>query len=181
MARDCTCSGEPGQYCPRCAALLAYALGHVPVDAIFYGPQTPEEQRSSSGETPGKGGEPEQRLLDRVRALAKINGFKTYHTNRSDRSEPGFPDIVATNGRCILMAEIKSATGKLTQEQAQWIALLSHTGLVDVRVWKPSDWPEIYAYFTQRNPTTQHDNADTGARAQQGFPRVARRFFREDN
>ena len=181
MARDCTCSGEPGQYCPRCAALLAYALGHVPVDAIFYRPQTPEEQRSSSGEAPGKGGEPEERLLDRVRVLAKKHGWLCYHTRDSRRSGAGFPDVVCTNGVRIVIAELKSATGKLTQEQAQWIALLTHTGLVDVRVWKPGDWPEIYAYFTQGNPTTtQHDNADTGTRAQQGFPRVARRFFHED-
>ena len=179
MARHCTCSGEPGHYCPRCAALLAYALGHV--DTLSYGPQIAEEQRSSSGETPGKGGDSEQRFLDRVRALAKGNGFHAYHTHRSDRSEPGFPDLVCTDGTRILIAELKSATGKLTEEQAQWIALLSHTGLVDVRVWKPSDWPEIYAYFTQGTPTTQHANADTGARAQQGFPRVARRFFHEDD
>ena len=179
MARDCTCSGEPGQYCPRCAALLAYAPGHV--DALFYGPQTPEEQRSSSGETPGKGSESEQRLLERVRALAKEYGWLCYHTYRSEKSEPGFPDMVCTDGTRILIAELKSGTGKLTQAQAQWIALLTHTGLVDVRTWRPGDWPEIYAYFTQGNPTTQHDNADTGARAQLGYPRVVRRFFHEDD
>ena len=30
---------------------------------------------------------------------------------------------------------------------------------------------------TQGNETIQHDKSDTGADAQQGFPRVARRFF----
>ena len=40
------------------------------------------------------------------------------------------------------------------------------------------DVPE--ATCTQGTPTTQHDNADTGARAQQGFPRAVRRFFHED-
>ena len=34
---------------------------------------------------------------------------------------------------------------------------------------------------TQGNDTIQHDKSDTGAHAQQGFPRVARRFFHEDD
>ena len=186
MARHCTCSGEPSQYCARCEALLARAEGRVmpaDVNALFHGSSAAQEQRSSSGETPfpWKGGEPEQRLLDRVRTLAREQGWLCYHTRDSRRSEAGFPDVVCTNGVRIVIVELKSDTGKLTQAQAQWIALLSHTGLVDVRVWKPGDWPEIYAYFTQGTPTTQHDNADTVARAQQGFPRAVRRFFHEDD
>ena len=90
---------------------------------------------------------PESRVLEVVRHHAKSNGWLFYHTFDSRGSEPGFPDVVATNGKRLLFAELKSATGKLTIEQTQWIELLKHAG-IDARVWRPKHMQdEIPNYF----------------------------------
>lgn len=90
---------------------------------------------------------PESRVLEVVRHHAKSNGWLFYHTFDSRGSEPGFPDVVATNGKRLLFAELKSASGKLTIEQTQWIELLKLAG-IDARVWRPKDMhEEIPNYF----------------------------------
>ena len=105
-------------------------------------------QRAESLKKKGLGKVPEQTVLNAVRLHAKINGWVVYHTYDSRRSEPGFPDIVATDGQRILFAELKNANGKLTVEQNQWINLLLHTGKVDVHVWRPEHiYDAIPNYF----------------------------------
>lgn len=42
-----------------------------------------------------------------VRDYAKLMGFMHYHTHRSDRSEPGFPDCVMVRGSRLIFAELK--------------------------------------------------------------------------
>ena len=180
MPQGCTCPRDGSFYCPCCQGLLGRTGHKGGTRRLAEASRMPQELRSSSGTPVDAGGESEQRLLERVRALARHHGWLCYHTHRSDKSEAGFPDLCMTDGSRIIFVELKSATGKLTIEQANWLALLEHTGKVDTRIWRPADWPVIYAYFTQGTPTTQHDNADTGACAQQGFPRVVRRFFHED-
>lgn len=81
----------------------------------------------------------EAELLQAVRDLARMRGWLVYHTHRSDRSEPGFPDVIAVHPRGHLLAvELKSATGRITREQRTWLEALQHAG-VDARVWYPAD------------------------------------------
>ena len=87
----------------------------------------------------------EEDLLKRVRSLARLHGWLCYHTYDSRRSEPGFPDVVATNGQRVLFAELKNKTGKVTREQQQWLELLAHAQTIDVHLWRPSD--DVAAYF----------------------------------
>ena len=154
MPSGCTCPVDGAYYCARCQALLARASIAGP--AFAKAPTMAQDQRSPGRASP-EDREAEERFLARVRSLAKANGWLCYHTHRSDRSEAGFPDLVCTNGARILIAELKSATGKLTKEQAWWIELLRHTGTVDVRVWKPKDWPAIQDYFTQAQEARRDD------------------------
>lgn len=70
--------------------------------------------------------------------FARLNGWLCYHTRDSRGSEAGFPDIVAIRGDRILFRELKTETGKVSAEQARWIAALEHAGQ-DVAVWRPSD------------------------------------------
>ena len=77
---------------------------------------------------PGQKAMPEEALLRHVRALARRCGYLCYHTHDSRKSEEGFPDVVLTNGKDVIFAELKSRTGKLTEAQSLWLELLRHAG-----------------------------------------------------
>jgi hypothetical protein len=79
-------------------------------------------------------------LQARVIRLAKITGWRYYHTHDSRRSVGGFPDLVLVHPRQrrILYRELKRRTGRVSPEQTAWIAALAAAG-ADVRVWRPMD------------------------------------------
>ena len=89
---------------------------------------------------------PESTLLKAVREAAHGAGYLTYHTYRSTKSEPGFVDLIlARPGRPLYAVELKTATGKLTVEQARWQTTLAQcTGVVSA-LWRPADLPHIRA------------------------------------
>ena len=91
---------------------------------------------------------PEEQLLADIRALATRLGWLCYHTHDSRRSQAGYPDLTLTNGRRVIFAELKTATGKPTQEQATWLALLRHAGQ-ECYLWRPADWPEVVRVLSQ--------------------------------
>lgn len=83
----------------------------------------------------------EAQFQQQVIQLAKLNGYPLiYHTHDSRRSQPGFPDLVlvsVTRGRH-LVRELKTAKGRLTPEQLEWITGMQMAG-VDAGVWRPED------------------------------------------
>lgn len=84
---------------------------------------------------------PEAKLLQAIREACKVKGYLVYHTHRSDKSEPGWPDLVITNGFWLKFWELKKEKGKVSKEQQMWLDTLSALPLdVDVRVVRPSDW-----------------------------------------
>jgi hypothetical protein len=90
---------------------------------------------------------PEKLFMAKVVKIFQDAGWKTYHTHDSRRSDPGFPDLVCVRPwkpyhRCLLWAELKTMTGKVSQVQHDWIAALE-AAQVEVFVWRPSDLPEI--------------------------------------
>jgi hypothetical protein len=82
----------------------------------------------------------EAQLQDAIRELARIRGWMYFHPYDSRRSTPGFPDLILVHPRTgqLIAAELKSATGRLTDAQKQWIGALYRAG-IDVRVWRPED------------------------------------------
>ena len=80
--------------------------------------------------------------------LAKLCGWRTYHTHDSRRSNPGFPDIVMVHPKrgLVVFAELKREGGRTTQAQRDWLADLRQAGVA--YEWRPSDWPEIVAVLT---------------------------------
>lgn len=98
----------------------------------------------------------EKELLEKVRALAKAYGYLIYHTHRSERSEPGFPDLTLVHPKTnrLVFAELKKEKGHLTDHQKTW-----HQALLGVwvriedvdalddkcqpifsaHIWRPSD------------------------------------------
>ncbi len=92
---------------------------------------------------------PERAFQASVRRLALQSGFLIYHTHDSRRSDPGFPDLVLCRPGSLIFAELKTATGKLSEEQAVWVDVLCHSiPGVECYVWRPEDWPSITARLT---------------------------------
>lgn len=81
-----------------------------------------------------------------VMDLLKLRGWIAYHTFRSDRSEPGFPDIVALRNGKLLALELKSAKGRLTQSQIRWLDQFAKVPGCTAGVVRPADdWTELEA------------------------------------
>jgi hypothetical protein len=72
--------------------------------------------------------------------------FRPARTDRGWRTplsgDAGFPDVVAVRGDRVLWAELKAEKGRLSDEQAKWLAALGMAGQ-SVHCWRPSDWPTI--------------------------------------
>ena len=104
-------------------------------------------------------------LLQQVTELARVYGWRFCHfrpglTGRGWRTaltgDAGFPDLVlvsADRGRCIF-AELKSDTGKATQEQQAWLLELTAAGL-EVYLWRPDDLDKIADTLAWQGRPTQ--------------------------
>lgn len=78
-----------------------------------------------------------------VIAFAKWHGWSVYHTYRSDRSEPGYPDLTMVRNGQLVCAELKSTKGRLTSEQVDWLARLGLVPGVVAEMWRPADWERV--------------------------------------
>lgn len=88
-----------------------------------------------------------------VVSLAKHMGWRHYHTHDSRRSEPGWPDLALVRDRLVL-AELKTETGRVSAAQERWLTLLSSAG-VETYLWRPSDRDEVMRVLSRRSrPTT---------------------------
>jgi len=89
-------------------------------------------------------GMPESALLRAVREAASAYGWLCHHHYDSRRSEPGWPDIALCKpGRPLLLAELKTPTGKLRPEQDRWYRTLMQVTGVEMHLWRPADLPMI--------------------------------------
>lgn len=98
----------------------------------------------------------EAAFLAHIRARAKTTGWMVYHHPDSRHAfASGFPDLVLVHpdrGRMAFI-EVKSDTGRFTEEQDAWIsALMSVVGrwsylqiLVDI--WRPQQYELINEYL----------------------------------
>lgn len=65
-------------------------------------------------------------------------GFATAFKGRK-----GFPDYVAVRRDRVLVAEIKSEKGRVSDEQKIWLAAFESSGKVETYLWRPSDLSSI--------------------------------------
>jgi hypothetical protein len=91
----------------------------------------------------------EKQFEAQVRQLAHLYGWLCYHTWRSIHSPAGFPDLVLVRGSRLVFAELKTARGKLTAAQQQWLEALRQTA-AEVYVWRPDDWDAIVACLSNQ-------------------------------
>jgi hypothetical protein len=81
-----------------------------------------------------------------VERLAKLYGWRYYHTWRSIRSVAGFPDLVLCRARDrrVIFAELKRDGKRPTAAQQEWIDDLRSVGRpVECYVWRPADLQAI--------------------------------------
>jgi hypothetical protein len=84
----------------------------------------------------------EAEFLESVRKAARLLGWATYHTRRSEGSEAGFPDLVMTRRPRVIFAELKSDRGKVTDAQRAWIDELRACGQ-EAYIWRPKNTESI--------------------------------------
>ena len=88
--------------------------------------------------------------------LAERMGARVYHVRNvkgqlSNETGRGFPDLlIAHDAFGCWFIEVKSATGKLTDDQVAWQVLLGKALKVgvDVDIWRPKDWPTLKGLLT---------------------------------
>ena len=90
--------------------------------------------------------ESEKQFQTAVIELAILRGWKHYHTYRSKRSVPGFPDLVLVRER-IIFAELKREGGEATPQQQEWLDAIAYADGT-AYLWQPSDWNEILRELT---------------------------------
>jgi VRR-NUC domain len=83
----------------------------------------------------------EAQLQKAILDLCAYLGAKCFHVYDSRRSAgSGWPDLyIVTKDHRVLIRELKSAKGRLSPEQKEWIAALYEAGQ-DVDVWRDTDF-----------------------------------------
>lgn len=100
----------------------------------------------------------EKEFQNQVMDMAKDLDWMRMHTRPAMRQsggwstpiqgEKGWPDIVLVRGPRMILAELKSESGRLSDEQRAWGERLRHVadasgGALIYAVWRPSDLQQI--------------------------------------
>ena len=85
----------------------------------------------------------EAQFLRQVLQLAAIMRWRAYHPALSKWSERGWPDVALVRPPRLILAELKSEKGKVTPQQAEWLADLGACPGVEAYLWRPSDFEAI--------------------------------------
>jgi hypothetical protein len=80
----------------------------------------------------------EAQLQRTIVEAAQLLGWLVYHTYDSRRSHKGFPDLVLAREGRVIFAELKTAKGKVTGDQEQWLKRLQWT-VTQAMVVRPGD------------------------------------------
>jgi len=88
---------------------------------------------------------PEKTFQAQVMREAKEANWHAYHVYDSRKTEPGWPDFFAVRGCRVVVAELKRATGVVSEAQKEWLAAFVSSGKAEVYVWTPLLWDEVRA------------------------------------
>jgi hypothetical protein len=87
-------------------------------------------------------------LQRRVLDLARLRGWRVAHVRPARTAhgwrtpyegDSGLPDLILARRGVVLLAELKSTTGRPTADQLAWLDAVGDHG----RLWRPDDWPTI--------------------------------------
>ena len=85
----------------------------------------------------------ERDLTGYVRDLAKLHGWRRYHTWTSIHSPAGFPDEILLRGERLVVAELKSSIGRVSTAQKEWLDAWSRIPGAEVYIWRPEHMDAI--------------------------------------
>lgn len=87
---------------------------------------------------------------------ATLHGWWVYHNPDSRRSSSGWPDLVLLREPECLFVELKTETGKVSNNQT---AILNKLGLCDLEthVWRPRDTKEVHERLNERRRSVHND------------------------
>jgi hypothetical protein len=81
-------------------------------------------------------------VVDYAVRVARPPWERHYHTRNSKGSDSGFPDLVLLRPPRLVVAELKTETGRVTVAQWAWLDDFAACG-AESYVWRPSDRAEI--------------------------------------
>ena len=95
----------------------------------------------------------EKDFAKKVEYILEVNGWLWKHDETSMRPDGrfatafkgarGFPDYVAVRKDRIVLAELKSEKGRLSDGQKIWLEAFRFTNKTEVYLWRPADFDEI--------------------------------------
>jgi hypothetical protein len=86
---------------------------------------------------------PEHAWQSEVEELLRRGGWEYIHLRDSRRQcAIGWPDLFAVKGDKAIAIELKTQRGRVTPEQARWLALLRDAG-IPTYVWRPTQIDEV--------------------------------------
>jgi hypothetical protein len=95
--------------------------------------------------------ETEAGFQEALRQYALLHGWQYYHIHDARCSPAGFPDVVlARPGDALILAELKSARGRVRPEQQEWYDVLRQCTGIENYIWRPGDWDWIAQYLGRR-------------------------------
>lgn len=92
----------------------------------------------------------EKQIQSAIVDIARLLGWRVYHTFDSRKSEAGFPDLVLVRDR-VIYAEVKRSGQKPRPSQVDWLNALSRAG-AEVYLWTEDDYDEVAAILSRRVP-----------------------------
>jgi hypothetical protein len=75
--------------------------------------------------------------------LAILRKWLVHYNSDSRRATAGLPDLILLRPPRLVIAELKTEKGRLSPEQAAWLAGLAKCPGVEAFVWRPRDMDEI--------------------------------------
>jgi len=103
-------------------------------------PRTPTAATSAPSAPPA---EREAGFQAAVIEYAHLRKWLVFHSYDSRRDPAGLPDLVLCRPPRLVMAELKTAKGRLRDAQWTWLVALSACPGVETYTWRPANWPDI--------------------------------------
>jgi hypothetical protein len=102
--------------------------------------------------------EKEKEFQGAVVEMARLAGWRVAHFRPARTKHgwktpvsadgAGFPDLILTRNDRLVVAELKSDTGKVSSDQELWLDAFSQIPGVEVFVWRPAEWSEVVETLT---------------------------------